>query len=46
MGVIVIEGAVVGLGAVVVRSVDPWVIVGGTPAREIGRRVLASSWQE
>jgi putative colanic acid biosynthesis acetyltransferase WcaF len=32
------EGAVVGLGAVVVKSVPPWTIVGGNPAREIGRR--------
>jgi len=32
------EGAVVGLGTVVVKSVPPWTIVGGNPAREIGRR--------
>ncbi len=32
------EGAVVGLGAVVVKSVLPWTIVGGNPARVIGRR--------
>lgn len=32
------EGAVVAAGAVVSKSVDPWTIVGGVPARKIGDR--------
>ena len=35
------DGAVVGARAVVVRSVPPDAIVGGNPAREIGRRARA-----
>jgi putative colanic acid biosynthesis acetyltransferase WcaF len=38
MGVALGEGAVAALGAVVVKSVEPWTIVGGNPACEIGRR--------
>ena len=38
MGVTVGEGAVVALGAVAVESVVPWAVVGGNPAREIGKR--------
>jgi putative colanic acid biosynthesis acetyltransferase WcaF len=40
MGITVGEGAVVGMGAVATKSVGPWVIVGGNPAREIGKRSL------
>lgn len=37
-GVEIGNGAVVGAGAVVARSVSPYTIVAGVPAREIGRR--------
>jgi acetyltransferase-like isoleucine patch superfamily enzyme len=37
-GVHIGEGAVVGAGAVVTRSVDPYTIVAGNPARKIGER--------
>lgn len=32
------RGAVVATGAVVTKNVNPWTIVGGVPAREIGKR--------
>jgi len=32
------QGAIVGAGAVVTKNVEPYMIVGGTPARVIGRR--------
>lgn len=37
-GVTVREGAVVAAGAVVTKDVDPYMIVGGVPAKEIGER--------
>lgn len=37
------EGAIVGSGAVVTRNVNPFEIVGGNPARVIGRRERKSS---
>lgn len=40
MGVTIGEGAVVGARAAVFKSVDPWSIVGGNPAKFIKKRVL------
>lgn len=39
-GVTIGEGAVVAAGAVVVKDVAPWTIVGGNPAKVIGSRSL------
>lgn len=38
-GVRLAKGTVVGAGAVVTKSTDPYTIVGGVPARRIGERV-------
>ena len=37
-GVTIGEGAVVAAGAVVTKDVEPWTIVGGVPAKKIGKR--------
>lgn len=37
-GVTIGDGAVIAMGAVVVKDVRPYSVVGGVPAREIGRR--------
>ena len=37
-GVTIGDHAVVGMGAVVTRDVEPWTIVAGNPARPVGRR--------
>ncbi len=39
-GVTIGEGAVVAAGAVVTKDVTPWTIVGGNPAKVIGKREL------
>lgn len=36
-GVVIGEGAVVGAGSVVTKSIDPYTIVGGNPAKVVGR---------
>lgn len=40
-GVTVGEGAVVGAASAVFRSVEPWTVVGGNPARPLKQRILA-----
>jgi acetyltransferase-like isoleucine patch superfamily enzyme len=44
-GVTIGEGAVVAAGAVVTSDVAPYTIVGGNPAREIGKRSEALSYR-
>ena len=44
-GVSIGEGAVVAAGAVVTKDVDPFTIVGGNPAKPIGRRSTQLSYQ-
>ena len=34
------EGAIVAAGAVVTKDVEPWMVVGGNPAKFIKKRVL------
>ena len=40
MGVTVGQGAVVGARAAVFKSVEPWTVVGGNPAKFIKKRIL------
>lgn len=35
------DGAVVGIGSVVVKDVEPWTVVGGNPAKVLKKRVVA-----
>jgi acetyltransferase-like isoleucine patch superfamily enzyme len=44
-GVSIGRGAIVGAGAVVIRDVEPYVIVAGNPARPIGKRHCEPSYQ-
>ena len=37
-GVVIGRGAILAMGAVVTKNVEPYTIVGGLPAKEIGRR--------
>jgi acetyltransferase-like isoleucine patch superfamily enzyme len=38
-GVVIAEGTVVAAGAVVTKSTEPFSIVGGVPAKQIGTRI-------
>ena len=40
MGVTIGEGAVVGARAAVFKNVEPWMIVGGNPAKPIKKRII------
>jgi maltose O-acetyltransferase len=44
-GVTIGEGAVVGAGSVVTRNVEPYTIVAGNPARQIGERSIDLHYQ-
>ena len=39
-GVVIVEGAVVGARAVVMKNVEPWTVVAGNPAQVIKIREL------
>ena len=41
MGVTIGEGAVVAARATVVKDVEPWIVVGGNPAKFIKKRVVS-----
>ncbi len=43
-GVTIGEGAVVAAGSVVNRDVEPWTVVGGVPAKPVGRRDANQSY--
>lgn len=45
-GVSVGEGAVVAARSVVVRPVDPWIVVAGNPARKVKDRVVSDTKKE
>lgn len=45
-GVTIGEGAVVGAGAVVPKSVAPWKVVAGNPAREVADRIFHEGVKE
>ena len=44
MGVTIGEGAVVGARAVVFKDVEPWMVVGGNPAKPIKKRVIKDQY--
>lgn len=44
-GVTIGTGAVVGAGSVVTRSVDPWTVVAGNPARKISDRTIEPNYR-
>ena len=44
-GVIVGEGAVLGLGSMASRNLDPWTVYSGVPARAVRARLVTSEWE-
>jgi putative colanic acid biosynthesis acetyltransferase WcaF len=42
-GVTIGAGAVVGARSVVMRDVEPWIVIGGNPAKKIRDRIIRSS---